>query len=421
MRLAEFYEAFSAARSDVKEPQEFTKKKLKARTDAFLADVTDPLNPTCCPYCFNVFVSMVVICPNALSELKKFAHEFWETCVSLLIIYSKSDVPHLRQALAQSQLNCRDRQTWHKHRFPGAPIDSFDFLIDGLCYAVQAAMELGTNPVFCTDRSKQSFHRRNGIWPTNIKSLFSLGVERTVDALLHWCCAPMSPLPLVLLETYLMTARSLVFPLLLDSPRRERFLWALLQAMTPGILIPWPGLLPFALPRGLTVPLSLRGAPAFSLPAMALLDTLYADYGAHKGDAMHIVADYRVVLLSALEQLPIKDGKLGLAVQSARESLLRCLSGHEKVACLGGMGARTEVAYDFLGRLASEHRCAGPGCGDAEISEVAGVRRFKSCELCRVVRYCSRACQRANWTRGRPRHKDVCPLVCSLLQRGAEL
>ncbi|EJD40529.1 hypothetical protein AURDEDRAFT_170344 [Auricularia subglabra TFB-10046 SS5] len=416
--------------------------KMEARIDEFLDGVSDPLNPTCCPYCFHVFILSVVNCSKALSALKKYARDFWKSCIGLLVIYAESDVPRLRQALKHNQLKCSERER-HKERIGG---DSFEIFINALCFLVQTGLTAGPNPAFSAERQKQSMHRRGGIWPTTIKSLLPLGLARTIDALVHWCCVPTTAAPLQLLETYLMTARALVFPRLLNSPRRERLLWALLQALTPGPAVPWSGRPAFSMPRGLAVPLALRGSPYMVQHAVMLMDTLRADFGARRDDAARLVAGHEIILLSALEQLPTEDaaapcefkekiceqGECGLdeaqcEAKRTRRSiislrcLLRSLLGRENDECAGGQDPRVEIVHDFLERLAAERTCACPRCTEAELSESARVRRFGSCELCRVVRYCSKSCQREDWKRGVPRHKDVCPLICSLLQRGAEL
>ncbi|EJD37156.1 hypothetical protein AURDEDRAFT_173790 [Auricularia subglabra TFB-10046 SS5] len=390
--------------------------EVEMHTVAFLDAVADPLNPTCCPWCFNLFIAAIMNNPEALFALKRHAHDLWITCINLIVLYAENDVPRLRRRLTENQRNCSERSESHKYRFAGGLTDSFDIFIDGMLEFVRVGMTAGQNPVFSDARDEQSFHRRNGIWPKDLKALFPLGVGKTVEALVHWCCVPMSLSPIMLFEIYLMTARPVIMPKLLESPCRERLVWACLQGLTPGPSVPWSGPPPFTRPRGLAVPLALRRDGEMVETAVSILNAIRADFGAKTSDATRFLAGYESLVLSALERLAPVTGPTKEAVVSYK-CLLRTTLGRDNDECPGGLLPRSHAVHDFLERCMANRACAAPGCDEAELSETHGVRRFLSCELCRIVRYCSKACQRADWKHGAPRHKDVCPLMTSLRQR----
>ena len=73
----------------------------------------------------------------------------------------------------------------------------------------------------------------------------------------------------------------------------------------------------------------------------------------------------------------------------ARSASVRC--GHEACRAVDGEEARARIDEE------------GEGANVAP--ETRPLRSFKWCSGCKVVKYCSEACQNAAWKRG---HKEVC-------------
>ncbi|EJD37183.1 hypothetical protein AURDEDRAFT_173819 [Auricularia subglabra TFB-10046 SS5] len=334
---------------------------VQACLDAFLKSVSDPLKPMCCPYCFVIFVASVLATPEAFLGLKKYAHDLWETCIKVVVIYSENDVASLRQQLVRNQLGCGQRAVFHKHKLAGWHSDSFDMFLDALLSLIRGAMIQGENPVYTAHRQEQGFHHRNGIWPTKLTSLFPQGVARTIAALVHWCCTPASFLPLLVLKDYLCTARHVVLPRLMESPCRERLIWALVQVFTPGDDVPWPTTPPpFTGPRTLAVAAALRpdngNRTAIVHTAVELLDTLQTDAGARSDDVPRFLAGHEALFLTALENFslqPNEETRMAHTVLVFR-CLLRALLGFQNPECTEGpvASARSTRSWSIAWRCA---------------------------------------------------------------------
>ncbi|EJD37168.1 hypothetical protein AURDEDRAFT_173804 [Auricularia subglabra TFB-10046 SS5] len=144
--------------------------ELDKRIDAFLVAVSDPLNPTCCPRCFTACVLLAIQHSVPFFAQKQYAHDLWETCINLLVIYAESDVPRLRQQLQKNQRDCTDRMTLHKGKFHNDLTDSYEVFIDALLEFVTLGMKHGENPIYNAGDERQSFENRDGAWPTDLKS-----------------------------------------------------------------------------------------------------------------------------------------------------------------------------------------------------------------------------------------------------------
>lgn len=81
-------------------------------------------------------------------------------------------------------------------------------------------------------------------------------------------------------------------------------------------------------------------------------------------------------------------------------------------AWVAQVGGTSEAVYDLLRQVSARRVCAATGCGRPEH---ALETRLLVCSQCRVLRYCSRACQKAHWKSGKTPHKEACPLISQLL------
>ncbi|EJD37143.1 hypothetical protein AURDEDRAFT_173777 [Auricularia subglabra TFB-10046 SS5] len=366
--------------------------EVRRRMGAFLDAVCDPLNPTCCAWCFAVLVFSVSKDTKSKLMLQKRGHAFIQACLCLLVYYSETHIPKLRMALAQGQ--------------------------QSLFSVVQLGLTSGENPVCAQSSEGDSFHRRNGFWPVTIKQLFPLGVARTVDALVHWSGAPASYKPLYVLVSYLRVARPVIFPALLESPRRERVVWLVIQALTLGPGVPWTGgEPPFAMPPGLSAPTTLRRDGTLILPAYHILSDIRSGNKAHGDDAQRLFAGYEAPLCVALKAV------IAPPKYADQVSDYLCWLGTavgDDAGCTHNVPdiPKLELLYKFLLSTIGGRWCCGPGCGKNEVSFEEGVKHFRRCELCLLVRYCGRDCQRKDWKHGAPRHRDICPILAAAHRRG---
>ncbi|EJD37142.1 hypothetical protein AURDEDRAFT_173776 [Auricularia subglabra TFB-10046 SS5] len=390
--------------------------EIGSRMKAFLNAVCDPLNPTCCPWCFALLVTSTWTDTTNMLSLQKRGHDFIQACICMLVLYSESGIPTLRMALAKAQRACPERETLHKHRSHGVLKDPFDILLESLLHVVQVALICGDNPVCTASGLGVSFHRRNGFWPVEIKQLFPLGVARTVDALVHWACAPLSGKPLDVLVSYIRVVRPVVFPVLLESPRRDRVVWLVLQALTPGPGVPWtddeP---PFAMPPGLSAPIKLRRDGELVSPAIYVLSNVRCGSQAHGDDAQRLFAGYEAPIRAALKAMIVPPEHVE-HVPDYICFLSTALGDDAGCPHTFGEMPKRELLYNSLVRKIGERWCCGPRCDKNEISFDEGVRRFLCCEHCLLVRYCSRECQRKDWKRGA--HRDMCPILATARRRG---
>ncbi|EJD37141.1 hypothetical protein AURDEDRAFT_129636 [Auricularia subglabra TFB-10046 SS5] len=413
------------------EPSVFKPQELLARVESFVegAAELEPCNMSSCPRCFRVLVREIVRCDMSLRHLRKYYPDFFEACLILIIEFADADIPRLRERLSANQLQCADRTKLHKIKFT-APFssDPLDMFLEALYIMVTGGLTHGKNPIFNANPqlNKKHFTARKGYWPSNLDELFPLGIEKCLDALIFWCCVPFSEDPFQLLNKFIFIARPLVMEPLLGSPRRERLAWAQLQAMTPSTRVAWPlgREPPFQIPRGLSVPRSLRGSAVAVTTALVQLYALSTDTDARSTDAARFVAglehEFMQTLMPLPEQLP---ETAALQLRTVNKYVCMMLPDHGRDTCGLTLPNKVSVISDYFIRCADDRRCARPGCENSELAVEGedGPRRFKQCGRCKTVRYCSRACQRAHWRHEAPPHRDVCPVICELISLGVPL
>ncbi|EJD34949.1 hypothetical protein AURDEDRAFT_130893 [Auricularia subglabra TFB-10046 SS5] len=406
---------------------EISNADFLGRISAVMDGVCNPERPTCCPWCTNSLAYELSRDDNRVTLVQRKMPEFFTVCMGLLTHYASTHIPQLRQRLLANQHACPDRPAMHRRPLPCGMTDPVKMLIWALYTFVHHAMTGGTRPIDCTAYwHKPPFYRRHGHWPRNLTDIFPCGVEKGVEALVFWCCAPSMAHPFGLLAAVTFIARAVVLPHLLRSPTRERLLWAVLQILTPVVRpIPWSGPAPFRLPPGLTVPRNLRGAKYAVDQVLELLNTLHEGYDGQTHELLEFVSGYEELLLRALEwQVPCyaedpeprelrRSPRMMLDDHVALLHLLLDLPSAEPA-----QPTPMEVIRDATVRWFCARYCANAACRVNELSET-GLQRFGVCSFCRLTRYCSRDCQRVDWTVAAPgvTHKMVCPLLSKLFSR----
>ncbi|EJD37137.1 hypothetical protein AURDEDRAFT_173771 [Auricularia subglabra TFB-10046 SS5] len=388
-----------------------TGRDVLSHVDEFMTSTAQWPDTTICPDCFSVLSSHVdsdcgPSC-RTFNTIQVHRHAFWIQSVRLIIELTTTNIPRLRHRLLVNQQKCSAEL--HGVALACSFADPVDMLLHGLYAIVSGGLTRGLRPLQPRGESFKYFHKRHGHWPISIEQLFPLGAARCVDALVFWCCVPVGPAQFSLLTTILTVARALVIGRLLESPTRDRLVWAIARMLTPSAL-QWPTAAPFIPPSGLTLPERLRGNPHVISAILTFLTLLRDDFNARSDETTHFVAGYAPPLLAALTSVVARFG-----------TDPRAAIAHEYITLLRGGGGSADAPdavatiHEYLLRRSSSRLCASTACAVSELTEGA-VRPFQQCGNCRFVRYCGRECQRRDWNAGAGgRHKDICPILCKLL------
>lgn len=375
--------------------------------DRLSSKFSDPQNTRGCPVCLAKLSYRLTgdrdLVPH-IPRLRVDCHALFDACVLQLVF------PHEPGGLERLALQLRaNRGRCSLHARGGADRSADEHLDDFWGVANQILMvALQTGNGAFEDRMwsrSKLFSDRRGRWPAHVDQLFPDGARTAVDTLVSHCERYISVRPLDTLYVMTMVARAAILPVLAEEAVRLRLIAIILKTLDPeasGISerAPW---------------LVAEGDLHARETATRMLEALMKGPGALPEDAgMLFFSGHESSLIDVVGRVseslaadhPLRsDLQTSWFVLSNRSGvrlpphLAPPLTIPPKRDEHYGRNAVIKSVY-YLSMLCMRSRsCAGPGC-TLSAFENAGGRPFPQCARCKVPRYCSRACQRADWKGG---------------------
>ncbi|EJD35190.1 hypothetical protein AURDEDRAFT_130753 [Auricularia subglabra TFB-10046 SS5] len=394
----------------------FTKGDLGQRLCAFIAAAMDLGTMSICPICFRVLILWAINDTKTLGFVLLKFPEVLKTALRLIVLLSEAEanIPALRVRLQDNVFQCSGKETLHRMRTTSNTRDPFDRLLEALYCLVTYALKRGPKPMYDEVKhqaSQKHFFGRKGIWPLELKDLFPLGIERTLDAFLFWCCVPFTVLPFDVLNGYLAIARPVIINPLL--------------ALTPNLNVPWPAdcAVPFTTHPGLRMANGLRGDEKMVNVVLATLGMLRASVDTRRDDVRHFLTGFETEFLGVMQALSLEE--LGLEVHLSAVEQYRCILCGGRQQCEHDAPDRALYVHGYIFRSVRTYRCAGLDCSRHELGGIEDDEEprelFRRCGGCKVMPYCNVGCQRAHWKLNAPTHREVCEVLRGMMGRGVDM
>ncbi|EJD38703.1 hypothetical protein AURDEDRAFT_154053 [Auricularia subglabra TFB-10046 SS5] len=413
----------------------FTLDLKSHASNVLTPQLEDPGNPQCCPRCISQYASMLMepASEPALTELLDGEHTFFDSCAKVLAApRTVDDLQPLRDLLERNALRCSTK-TWHAYLQPQSP-DVLSQFLSALYLFLQAPFFRGRRML---NRGSTFSKSRRGVWPLSLTDLLPYGLEASIAAHVFWWPSYLTGGAYTFLIMVLDLARPSILPILLADRNRTILMDTLLQLLTSTCAKP-----PRVRPRALSkLP---QGLPHI---AAEFFHTLLVGSDCVLGDSHGFYVGYEAALYEAISAL-FNDDATRAALQPHLHSILTGLAVtmHVQLSL-----PESALHPDFIARrardgtlrpsviekeLASGARmtqnlilarrrvraCARLGCSVvAAVAHPDEYAKLQACARCRLVRYCSRQCQQADWKGANDgvAHKKVCPVLCRLAEGGA--
>lgn len=402
--------------------------------------LNDPIRPACCPLCFYCwsltnkpnepmvrFMRMgrqdlldasmsTLTAPRSDAELRIFQQH-------LLANYRSCDAC-LKQNLIDSFVGETDERR---------AVSAAALFISSLYRLMTACLADNQSALVSRAIKQKGFNKESeNEWPSAPEQLFPHGPSGTVKTHIFWACLLPDPTaPIHFLNYCLIIARPFFYPRLVAPPNNGNLAWIVarmlgsLDTAAPDSALLSP---PFALPEGWRFPvLKDSKGDTLVLTAISLLHTIRSGPDGEISATLDFITGTEAVLFpavqSALALLPLSESSEEFSTLAAFAHLLQRRLGLPDSA----MDARViawrqrvhpqrftvdAILHHYLCQRARDVRaCAGPGCGATVITSGTPGRAFQVCAKCKLLRYCSRECQRRDWTEGELPHKTLCKIL----------
>ncbi|EJD40508.1 hypothetical protein AURDEDRAFT_146372 [Auricularia subglabra TFB-10046 SS5] len=377
----------------------------------------------CCPFCLLDLAGDFVKDSAALDEARKDVHKLWDNCAWALNFPSMEEPlielisDEHRSKAARALAACAHHAT---------QVHSEDILQDfmgGVCACLHACLSRGeSSAVQRSAKRKRPYENHGGYWPKHSMQLFPYDEQPGVQSVLFWCSKLESPWALHLLADILRIAHPLVFYEIMEAEgtlHRDLIItvvrrlagfaqWMIRSGDDDPIPDPDPN---EDLRATVSFLRSVNNSPD-ALPSALLMfaDGLEGELftalqlALRTIDRSEPICRSLILLCATLyHHIPTPDPNTLLC-----PDILPYTRVHETLSVHG-------VVHRALKILARNRRiCSGPDCGTVAHQEPD--EHFLVCGRCKLSRYCTKACQVADWRSGsQVPHKTICPLVCKLL------
>ncbi|EJD50101.1 hypothetical protein AURDEDRAFT_160643 [Auricularia subglabra TFB-10046 SS5] len=369
--------------------------------------------------------------------LQPKSHAFWNQVIAFISAEWTSDRrTSVSVVLRRTYLRCS------RCRVPGVGgkidhTDDYFALVMGV--ASKALQYCLTNRV---GGQTKGFVSKRGRWPTSPQQLFPYGPERTIVSLVDQLDTnPDAELTITVLVS---VHRPLALPVLLKAQTRGRLISSVTSRLIAAATAADTDLARIGQPvlSGVKDAVARRHLKSCS-SILTLLYYLAFGVDAKPLDAVNIMYHRELELFEPLDALL----SLLSEPESAERHVLRVAThlwhalSHSQQQGLGRAGppsyARTsdrlseEVLKDpyralkhYLAPKTRHRGCFGPECGK-RVHDKTTPGAFSRCAKCRMVQYCSRECQRADWARPQFPHREICDMLrelaaCAPMDMGSE-
>ncbi|KZW01879.1 hypothetical protein EXIGLDRAFT_829788 [Exidia glandulosa HHB12029] len=270
------------------------------------------------------------------------------------------------------------------------------------------------------------FADANGLWPCTREQLFPLGVEQSIRMLLLSFSRIPFPegLTVMLLNVLLVDYRPLVFPELMDEHNREVVFETIIAAfhrtaqeaeqLPPDAVVAfleeppclyessvlwYLGAGPGSEPQDPDIVSEGFEAPLYQ--AIARLLTLVEDLRVEPEQWLQQLAS---IALRLLPRIPTPD-------RANPPELV-----YKQIAEASALG---DDPYARLSQLLlyvrNKQSCFGPEC-EKTVLDMPSARPFARCAKCKMVKYCSKECQKRDWKDEDFPHKEICDILHEVLR-----
>ncbi|KZV79423.1 hypothetical protein EXIGLDRAFT_756987 [Exidia glandulosa HHB12029] len=382
--------------------------------------------PSVCFMCFTQFYRLCTGCPDdsAVARLTSKCAAFLDTLARFVMAegYASED----RRAILSSQLlrNWKQCQKCRSHTPNGAQSRGtgiFDNFLDKGCDLLATALEHSGS--LSSAGKPKPFRTKAGSWPQNKEHIFPYGAAVCVSNLVTASDICTGTGATTLLTIAMTFHRSLLFEEALRHRGNivQRFISGFQSAAQ--IL---QDVFPLREQReddDSTLASSLNSTHIYPV----FLETIFFGTGALPGDHRKFVLGYEGELYRAIVDVLayFSNARAWTAQLSDVAGLLYVrlpASGrHNPPLFIRNKAhlAASESAHPYL-RLARLLRaltlrqsCSGPDCG-RETQSAESSTKFQMCARCKMVRYCSKECQRADWKHDPNPHKEICDILNEL-------
>lgn len=392
----------------------------KSAAEALAYGLTDLREPTVCPDCLESFKTMVgEELKVHTSRLRVDCHALFDACIATLSFpRTPEELERLALTLAANRRRCST------HRLASRRFKAEEYLNILMASAADifgaAVWSSEGGLAGRAEKANKGFADKHGRWPARVEQLFPAGVPATVDVLLGYAELYISKGPLCTLSFLVLVARQAIMPVLTQDAFRARLVAVVLKMLDPvasgltrraswlaepnpthamachmmKVLNDGPGALPHA---------GVQFFAGHELALLALLSRI-TETAADDDDMLPVLADFCIAFSE----------RTGAPVPTHVE---RWFTRVGRCRCKLVTG---RTVHTLICMTKSTRACAGPGCS-LSIFQAAGEdgtgKPFPACARCKVPRYCSRACQLADWKgiAGAPfPHKKLCAVFCKL-------
>ncbi|KZW01047.1 hypothetical protein EXIGLDRAFT_830252 [Exidia glandulosa HHB12029] len=360
-----------------------------------------------CPVCFLTFREQLE--DNlAVHRLRVNAHPFWTSLmrfVTVARVYTAGICERISERLWMNWCRCRQCRPSSALQNVNRTRPFFEMTMRSACRLLHLCLSVPSKH----GRPLRVFAHNRGLWPTTREQLVPYGAPQTIRALVQ-CHRNLTP-TMALIVMLLIRFRPLLYPEIVKDDNRLPLVSSLITTIECYA---------YDAPNSQRTRLS-------GTPEGTFLYLLKEGPGVQADDARQFTVGQELELYHALVQLPTsphcadEQSWWTYSMTVLMLSLLERLPVEERADppyflrdFVEQTSRRTRHPYvDFRGmyRYVQDHgSCFGPGCDKAPPSYT-----FSLCAKCRVVKYCSRDCQRNDWKNEPFPHREICDIFHELL------